>query len=77
MEVAVGVGRGHDNREAIVRVSFGAVDDGFVWLENAGSLPFGINARFKISRNITLCETHSIIIAQFGVIGVVAEWAVA
>ncbi len=67
MEVAVRVGRRHDDRIAVVGVAFGAVDDRGFRLESAGSLPFGINARFKISRNITLCETHDIIIAQIGV----------
>ena len=67
MEVAVRVRRGHDDRIAVVGVAFGAVDDRGFRLESAGSLPFGINARFKISRNITLCETHDIIIAQIGV----------
>lgn len=70
MEVAVGIGGRHDNRKAVFSVAFGAVDDGVFGLEGAGSLPFGINARFKISRNITLCETHVSIIPQVGVIGV-------
>lgn len=64
VEVAVGVGRWHDNRKAVFSVVFGAVDDDVFRLEGAGSLPFGINARFKISRNITLCETHTSIISQ-------------
>lgn len=63
VEIAIGVGRRHDDREAVFRLAFGAVDDGVFGLEGAGSLPFGINARFKISRNITLCETHASIIS--------------
>ena len=58
MKVAVGVGGWHDDGKTVTSVVFGAVDDWFFRLEGAGSLPFGINARFKISRNITLCETH-------------------
>ncbi len=63
VKIAVGVGGRHDDGITIVSVAFGAVDDRGFRLEGAGSLPFGINARFKISRNITLCETHIPIIS--------------
>ena len=63
VEVAVGVGRRHDDGITILSVVFVAVDDGRLRLEGPGLLPESVNVWLELSRFVTLCKTHVTIIA--------------
>lgn len=63
VKVAVGVGRGHDDRIAIRSVSLVGIDEDFLGLKGASLLPQSINIWLELSRFVTLGKTHSIIIS--------------